>query len=64
MTDESIGVTLAKKAYVNGSIDLATLERALEDRLTGHRFSHDERIDGHIPSSCRGDDYEPHAYSP
>lgn len=59
---ETIGVSLAQQAYVQGDIDLATLERALEDRLNGPSFSHDSRIDGHVPQSCRGDGYEPHAY--
>ena len=62
MTDDNIGVSSAQQAYVRGAIDLETFERALEDRLGGGSFSHDSRIDGHIPTSCRGDDYEPHAY--
>ena len=63
MNDDShIGVRLAKNAYVSGNIDLGTLERALEDRLVGNRFSHDERIDGRIPESCRSDDYTPYSY--
>lgn len=63
MNDENhIGVRLAKKAYVNGNIDLETLERALEDRLVGSSFSHDARIDGHIPPNCRGEGHTPHSY--
>lgn len=60
--DDHIGVSMAKRAYVRGNIDLATLEVALEDRLIGSSHSHDERIDGHIPSSCRGSDYDGRAY--
>lgn len=59
---ESVGVRLAKKAYVKGNIDLETLEKALEDRLKGNRYSHDERIDGYIPSSVRGENYQRYAY--
>jgi len=55
-------IDLAKKAYVEGKIDLETLERALEDRLVGNSFSHDARIEAPIPPAARGDDYEPHAY--
>lgn len=63
MNDDShTGVKMAKKAYVSGNINLKTLERALEDRLVGNRYSHDARIDGHIPRSARGDDYSPHSY--
>lgn len=55
-------IDLAKKAYVEGNIDLPTLERALEDRLQGDSFTHDARIEGHIPPAARGDDYTPHGY--
>lgn len=55
------GVQLAKQAYVDGKIDLATLEQALEDRLEGPPYNHDRRIDGYVPADVRGDtDPEPY----
>lgn len=57
-----IGVRLAKKAYVEGNISLEILEEALEDRLQGQSYKHDSRIDGHIPRSCRGENYTGCAY--
>lgn len=62
--DETTGVSAAKQAYVNGNITLDTLERALDDRLSGNRYTHDSRIDGHVPMDMRGDNYEPHGYGP
>lgn len=55
-------IDLAKKAYVEGKIDLPTLERALEDRLQGNSFKHDARIEGDIPPAARGDDYDGYGY--